>query len=94
MERPQSERESMGRAHNRLFGKDWSVSDPTSEALSDAMHAMRYTPTQVTDSQRWLVLSAAEAWVHFGAYGTGPYHRATESVVRQLRQVRRAVETP
>lgn len=91
MKRPATEAKPMARQHNTLFAKDWCVSDPTSEALAEAMYVMRYAPESLTSEQRWLVLGAAEAWVHFGAYGTGPHHHATESVVRQLRHVRRSV---
>lgn len=91
MKRPNSVCEKMVRAHNRLFAKDWSVADPESAALSEAMHAMRHEPERLTREQQWLILAAADAWVHFGAYGTGPWHFATSSVIGQLRQVRKTI---
>lgn len=81
----------MKRIGNRFCAADWSVADPTSPELAEAMHATRYEPEALTPRQRWLVLEAAEAWRHFGAYGTEGAHRATGMVVRQLRAVRRAV---
>ena len=66
------------RSHGRLwFGREgdlddtrehWSISDPESDALEEAMWRMRYAPQHMTSSDRHNLLAAAEAYQHLCCY--------------------------
>jgi hypothetical protein len=78
------------RLHGRLFFEDWMMIDPEYEPLGEAMHAARYDLEHLTQEQAYLILDAAEAYVHLAAHPAG-----NKLIIDQLRRVRKAVrETP
>lgn len=88
------------RAHGRLFFDGWSIEDP--ETLNPSEDSVLYrahhacfalcgpTPDTVTLSRADLLAlkGAAEAYHHLAT------HPGTESVVQQLRAIRRALREP
>jgi len=64
----------------------FSFPDPEDEQLSGAMWKLRYNPGGVSETDRFRVLAAAEAYRHLTTYVLG-----TEVVVKQLRRIRRAL---
>lgn len=66
--------------------EDWSMPDPEYEPLADALHTARYALGSLTQEQAYLILGCAEAYLHLVTHPAG-----TESVVKQLREVRRAL---
>lgn len=66
--------------------KDWTVIDPNSDRLHEAMHTARYAKDALSQSDLYDILAAAEAYIHFAAHPA-----TTESIVTQLRQLRRVV---
>lgn len=52
------------RSRGRLVADDWSVMDPTSAALSDAMWTARYALTALTQKEAYLILEAASCYIH------------------------------
>jgi hypothetical protein len=59
----------------------WMISDPESENLGEAMHAIRYgNPTK---EQLGIVLSAAEAYVHLIMYPLRSVSRAHFDDIRR-----------
>ncbi len=65
----------------------WSSPDPEDPALSEALHRARYSLSRLTQSDAYLILAAAEAYLHFSAHPT-----STESVAAQLRELRARVK--
>jgi len=61
--------------------------DPSSEALSEAAHTARYGLATLTQSQAFHLCAAVEAYCHLATHPAG-----TESVVAQLRMLRRALK--
>lgn len=64
----------------------WSITDPTSEALHEALHTARYNLPALTQTQAFLLCSAAEDYVHLTTYALGVEH-----VIRKLRTIWRAL---
>jgi hypothetical protein len=88
------------RIHGRIFFEDWSVCDPDllcgeDGAMSRAHRACfpfgePATPEVTIDRAALIALAAAaEAYVHLTTHPAG-----TESVVQQLRAIRRALKEP
>lgn len=75
------------RVGTRLVFADWSAPDPYSEELDAALHAARYSPGALTDTQRHLILSAAEAYLHFAGHPA-----PNRSILRQLADLRRTAK--
>ena len=89
----------MFRLHGRIFADGYSVSDPSDElgeAISRLHHALfpfardhgDPHPETVTISRAdaHLLEAAADTWLHFGAHPA-----STDSILAQLREVRRFV---
>ena len=71
----------------RLCFGEWSVTNPYYEPLHEALHCARYQLDMLTQSQAYLICSAAEDYLHFVAHPA-----TTKSIVAQLRKVRAAVK--
>ena len=67
--------------------RDWSMPDPHSGELVEAMYAARYRIDALTQGEAYEILAAAGAYIHLAAHPAG-----TESVVVQLRELRRAIK--
>lgn len=85
------------RSHGLLwFGGEeltewWSITDPTSEKLREAMHRLRYDDRHRTVVERqdiFTVLRAAEDYQHLTTYALGVEH-----IIRKLRIIWRAVKS-
>jgi len=68
--------------------KDWTMPNPIHPSMCAALRNARYDKAGLSDSDIWLLLSAAESYIHFAAHPA-----TTESIIRQLRQLRRAVRS-
>jgi hypothetical protein len=64
----------------------YQMPDPCSDNLMRAMHLARYYPEQLTDTDRYKILAAAEAYVHLAAHPAPTY-----KIIKQLRDLRTAV---
>lgn len=74
---------------NEILRMDgYTIADPESEALGEAMHRARYSLDQLTQGDAYLILGAAEAYIHLTTHPAG-----TERMVTKLRNIRRAVRT-
>jgi hypothetical protein len=72
--------------HGRYFFSDYSMPDPHYAEFHEAMYALYHDQPAATPIQARRVLAAAEAYIHFVG-DTG----STESIIKQLREVRRAI---
>lgn len=72
----------------------WQVADPTDPATHEAMHRLRYSGelgdefVTVRKADIYRALHMAETWAHFSTYELGVEH-----VIRQLREVWRALRS-
>jgi hypothetical protein len=60
--------------------------DPEYEPLGEAMHAARYDLKNLTQTQAYLILGAAECYRHLAGHPA-----RTKDIIKQLRRVRKAV---
>jgi hypothetical protein len=73
--------------HGKFWFGDWSSPNPHDEDLHEAIHCARYNLENLTQIQMYRILQAAESYCHFAGHpGT------TESIVKQLRELRTAVK--
>jgi hypothetical protein len=72
--------------HGLYWFDDWSITDPHDSELSDAMWTARHNQENLERNQLWKILRAAEDYCHFAGHPA-----TTKSIIKQLRQVRRAV---
>ena len=77
---------NLRRLNGRLVADCWSVVDPMSAALSDAMWTARYALTALTQKEAYLILEAASCYLHFASHPA-----SNKSIFSQLAQVRRMV---
>lgn len=84
-----------GRSHGLLwFGEEekdrWSISDPASRELNEALHRLRYESKNEQSEQLrrdiHIALRAAEDYQHLTSYALGVEH-----IIRKLRVIWRAV---
>jgi hypothetical protein len=61
------------------FG-EWSMTNPNYEPLHDALHNARYNLKNLTQSQAYLICSAAEDYLHLVAHPA-----STKSIIDQLK---------
>jgi len=77
----------MHRQHGWLrFSEGYSMPDPTDERFRDAAHTARYSLSRLTQTQAYHLCEVFEAYHHLMTHPCG-----TESVIKQLRAVRRAL---
>lgn len=75
------------RGHEILRMPGYTIADPESERLGEAMHRARYNLSQITQGDAYLILGAAEAYIHLTTHPAG-----TERMVSKLRAIRRALK--
>ena len=68
------------------FG-EWSLSNPLYKPLHDALWSARYDLKNLTQTQAYLICSAAEDYLHLVSHPA-----STENIVSQLRRMRREVK--
>ena len=64
----------------------FTMADPESEELGEAMHTARYNLKGLTQAEAFLILGATECYLHLTTHPAG-----TEAMVRKLRLIRRTL---